>query len=43
LINCPFNPDKRVDNTPETENARKRIMKMFVDKYGPVVVEKVKK
>lgn len=43
LINCPFNPDKRVDNTPETENARKRIMKMFVDKHGPVVVEKVKK
>lgn len=43
LINCPFNPDKMIDHTPETENARKRLMEMFVKKHGPVVVENIKK
>jgi len=43
LNNCPFNPDKSIDSTPETKNARKRLIEMFVKKRGPVVVEKIKK
>ena len=30
LVKCPFYPDKRIDNTPETKEARKRLVEMFV-------------
>ncbi len=29
LIHCPFNPDKRIDFSPETRKARKDLISMF--------------
>ena len=41
LTKCPFNPDKRIDNSSETKAARKKLLDRFVKEQGPVVVEKV--
>ena len=43
LIKCPFNPDKAVDHSPETREARKRLVERFTRKYGSVIVEKAQK
>jgi len=40
LVKCPFYPDKRINNTPETKEARKRLVEMFVKEHGEKVVEK---
>lgn len=40
LVKCPFYPDKRIDHTPETEEARKKLVEMFVKKHGERVVAK---
>ena len=43
LMKCPFNPDRTVDNTPETMDARKRLLEMFAKQNGSRVVAKTDK
>ena len=43
LVKCPFYPDKRINHTPETEEARKKLLEMFDRKYGKRGGEKVGK
>tara|TARA_B100000315_G_C14154584_1_gene397239 strand:- start:123 stop:476 length:354 start_codon:yes stop_codon:yes gene_type:complete len=30
MIHCPFNPDKRIDYSPETQEAREKLLDMFI-------------
>lgn len=38
LVKFPYNPDRAIDNTSETKEARKKLLEMFAKKYGTKVV-----